>query len=148
MRAADAADTISEAVEEALQEERAEQRVTDRFRTQAAVLIAILAMLLAVASLGGDNATKEAINNNILASDTWAFYQAKNVRQTANQIAAADLEATIAIHGAALSDSAREDIQRQVDRYKATVARYESEPHESGDPLKGEGKKELTQRAK
>lgn len=144
MDAAEVAGQISEAVEH----ERAEQRVVETFRTRAAIAIAVLAMLLAVTSLGGDNATKEAINHNILASDTWAFYQAKNVRQTANQIAANELEASLALHGAGIGDQARQGIQQNIDRYRATVARYESEPDPSGDILKGEGKKELMARAR
>lgn len=145
MEAADVADQIREAVAD----ERATHHSVERFRTRAALMIAGLAMMLAVASLGGDNATKEAINSNIQASDTWAFYQAKNVRQTVNQVAASDLEASLAIHGSGIADTARQDLQRSIDRYKATVARYESEPDPSDptNPLKGEGKKELMARA-
>lgn len=144
MQASDAADQIAEVLEE----EREEKRIADQFRRRAAIVIAILAMLLAVSSLGGDNATKEAINNNILASDTWAFYQAKNIRQTANQIAASELESTLAVHGPSLQSSVQQDLQRKLERHQSTVARYESEPDPSGDVLKGEGKKELTARAK
>jgi hypothetical protein len=53
------------------------------------------AMLLAISGLGGGNATKEMLNANILASDTYAFYQAKNIRQTSKQLAADDLEALL-----------------------------------------------------
>src|SRR4051794_900043 len=77
--AVDAADQIQEA---------ADERAADaRFRRRAAVAIGILAMCLAIAGLGGDNATKEMVNANIQASDTWAFFQAKNVRQTEYRIA-------------------------------------------------------------
>lgn len=143
MDATDAADHISGSLEE----ERAERRAVDRFRTRAAIAIAILAMLLAVASLGGDNATKEALNANVFVVDTWAFYQAKNIRQTANQLAANDLEATLLVHEE-LSDQARQAIQRNIDRYRATVERYESEPvPEPGYP-RGTGKQELSAHAR
>lgn len=140
MDPADVADQVRDAVE----------RSDDRLRTQAAITIAILAMLLAIGSLGGDNATKETINSNIQASDTWAFYQAKNIRQTANQIAANELEAQLAIQGGSLDEAARQRIQQSIERYQATVARYESEPDPADptNPLKGEGKKELTTRAR
>ena len=39
--------------------------------------------LLAITGLGGQNATKEALNSNIQASNYWNFFQAKNMRQTA-----------------------------------------------------------------
>jgi hypothetical protein len=110
----------------------------------------VLAMLLAIASLGGENATKEMINANIHASDNWAFYQAKNIRQTVNQLAADELEMTMQLHGTALTDEARQEIQRRVERYRAAATRYESEPdaREPTNPLKGEGKRELFARAR
>src|SRR5262245_61175728 len=46
----------------------------DLFKRRAAITIAILAMLLAITGLGGQNATKEAINENILASNYFNFY--------------------------------------------------------------------------
>jgi hypothetical protein len=137
----EAADTIQETAEET-------RSADEKFRRRAALAIGILAMLLAITGLGGENATKEMINANILASDTWAFFQAKNIRQTANQLAADELEVQLASQPG-LSAEARADIQRRIDRYKATVARYESEPDpkEPDNPLKGEGKKELMVRA-
>ena len=133
MEAADAADTIQEV---------ADERATDEtFRKRAAIAIGVLAMLLAITSLGGDNATKETIHSNILASDTWAFYQAKNVRQTATQLAADEMEIMLATQPN-LGPEARSLIQQRLDRYKATVARYESEPET------GEGKRELFERAR
>jgi hypothetical protein len=142
MDAVDAADTIREAAEE--------QRIADEnFRRRAALTIGVLAMLLAIAGLGGENATKEMINANIHASDTWAFYQAKNIRQTSNQLAADELELQLA-NQPNLTPEARAQIQQRLDRYKATVARYESEPDPTDptNPLKGEGKQELSARAR
>jgi Domain of unknown function (DUF4337) len=51
------------------------------FRRMAALVVGVIGMLLAIASLGGENAMKETINDNILASDAYAFYQARNIRQ-------------------------------------------------------------------
>src|SRR5215208_1086401 len=142
MEASDLADQLRESVED-------ERLGQDRFKTRAAIIIGIMAMLLAIASLGGDNSMKAMIDSNIHASDTWAFYQAKNIRQTANELAANDLEAMLIVQGATLSDDARQQIQQRIDRYRATVARYESEPDPTDptNPLKGEGKRELTARA-
>lgn len=141
MQAADFADNVRGAAEN----ERAHAAV-DRFRSGAAVVIAILAMLLAVASLGGENATKETINNNILASDTWAFYQAKNIRQTSFRLAAEELELVLP----SLPAQQQAEATRRVESYKATVARYESEPDkdEPENFMKGEGKRELTLRGR
>lgn len=144
MEPADVADQISEAMEG----ERRQHHSTENFRSRAAITIAGLAMLLAIASLGGDNATKEAVNHNILASDAWAFYQAKNIRRTSNQIAAKDLEATLTVHSG-ISEADRQALQRDVDSYKATAARYadEPDPTDPDNPLKGEGLKQLMARA-
>src|SRR5918911_128530 len=96
--AADAADAIQEATEGPAHEAR--------FRRRAAIAIGVLAMLLAISGLGGGNATKEMLNANIQASDTYAFYQAKNIRQTSNQLSADELEALVPV----LPGDAREQI--------------------------------------
>src|SRR5256885_12143328 len=62
------------------------------FRRLTAIYVGVVAMLLAIATLGGAEATKEMLNANIHASDTYAFYQAKYIRQTDYQIAAEQLE--------------------------------------------------------
>ncbi len=116
------ANDVSEQIRAAVETERAEHRAVERFRTRGAMVIAVLAMLLAIASLGGENATKEMISANIHASDSWAFYQAKNIRQTVNQLAADELEATLLLHAAMLTDEARQQMQRRIERYRATVA--------------------------
>jgi hypothetical protein len=121
----------------------------EKFRSRVALMIAFMAMLLAITSLGGGNAAEDIMNHNIHASDTWAFYQAKNIRQTSYRIAADTLEAEIQLHDATLSPETRQNLQRKIEQFKATAARYESEPDPQApnDPLKGEGKKELSARA-
>src|SRR5262245_38689894 len=69
-----------------------QEKTSDRFRQRSAIAIAVLAMILAITSLGGSNASKEAVNNNVLASNYYSFYQAKNVRQTSFALAADQVE--------------------------------------------------------
>ena len=57
-----------------------------------AILVSFLAMFLAIVTLGGNNAAKEATQSNILASNFYSFYQAKNIRQTVYKIASDQLE--------------------------------------------------------
>ena len=133
MKADEAADTIGEAHEST--------NGTESFRRRVAILIGVLAMLLAISGLGGQNAAKEMVNSNILASDAYAFYQAKNVRQTSFLLAADELEILL-LTQKELPEDVRGVIQAKIERYKRTVARYESEP-ETGD-----GKKELLAKAK
>jgi Domain of unknown function (DUF4337) len=54
------------------------ERTRDTFKQRAAISIAIFAMILAICSLGGSNAGKEALNNNVFASNYFNFYQAKS----------------------------------------------------------------------
>jgi len=117
------------------------EKEQDLFKKRAAIAIAVCAMLLAITSLGGQNATKEAINENILASDTFNFYQAKNIRQTAYILAANELELACT-NEPALPAEAKAALRAKIDDYKKTIARYESEPETR------EGKKELLVRAR
>jgi hypothetical protein len=128
MKAEEAADLIGQEAER------------NRFRQRAAVTIAIFAMLLAITGLGGGNATKEALNQNILASNAFGFFQAKNVRQTSYALAANEIEGAW-LRDPALPEAARAALRQRVDEYRKTVERYESEPET------GEGKKELLARA-
>jgi hypothetical protein len=113
----------------------------DNFKRRAAIAIAFFAMLLAITGLGGNNATKEALNENILASNDFNFFQAKNQRQTSYILAANELE--IALNSnASLPDEAKAAVSKRIEDYRKTIARYESEPET------GEGKKELLTRAR
>ena len=140
MNSTDAADLIAE-----IHEDRAESQAAESFRNRAALMIAVLAAVLAVGGLGGGNATDDMIANNIKASDTWAFYQAKNVRQTMYELEAEKLKAALAAGGIAPAE--RTSAEARLRAYEATVARYDSEP-DPNDPSRGEGKKELSAQAR
>jgi hypothetical protein len=142
MEPADAADIISE-----LSEDKKEAEADTRFRNRAALQIAIVAGMLAICSLGGGNATDDMVANNIKASDSWSFYQAKNVRQTMYEVTADQLEASLA--SGSLAPSARAEAETRLKKYRATIARYDDEPDRAApnDPTRGEGKKQLKARA-
>lgn len=110
-------------------------------KNRTALTISILAMVLAIASLGGSNAGKEITQENILAANSYAFYQAKSIRQTALKIAATDLELQI-LREPSMPAAAKEAMQKKIEDYKKTIERYESEPETK------EGKKELLVTAK
>jgi hypothetical protein len=98
-------------------------------------------MVLAFASLGGSNSAKESMHENIQASNAYAFYQAKNIRQTAMKIAAGDLELQL-LQQPGMPAAAKEATAKKIADYKKTADRYESEPETR------EGKKELMMKAK
>jgi hypothetical protein len=110
------------------------------FRKFTGIYLGIIAMLLAITALGGAHATKTIVNANIQASDTYGFYQARNIRQTAYQIAAEGLEADL-LAQPSMPEAARTKIEQMAKRYRERVDRYES------DPSTGDGKKELLAKA-
>lgn len=142
MDSKDASELIAE-----LHEQKAEHAHQDRFRNRAALLIAVLAAVLAVAGLGGGNATDDMVHNNIGASDAWAFYQAKNVRQTSYELAVDQIG--VAMVGPGLTEAQRAMLGAQAAAYRATIARYDDEPDTAApnNPLKGDGKKQIRARA-
>lgn len=106
------------------------------------VYVGILAVLLAICAMGGSNATKDATLRNIEASNTWAFFQAKNVRRTNFALAAENLELTLAANPGMPAD-ARKAIEDKIAEYRKTVARFttDKEHMEGLDELWEKGKK-------
>jgi hypothetical protein len=104
-----------------------------------AIYIAVLAVLIAITSVGGDNATKDMIRASIEAADTYAFYQAKSIRQTTIRTMADDFELRLADPSA--PEPLRQKLQEKLTSYRATADRYESEP------ATRDGKKELLAKA-
>lgn len=97
-----------------------------------ALLIAVLALVLAFAETLGKSAQTGAISTNIEASNLWAFFQAKTIRQTTLRTAAEQLRV----------GSSSQESQKQIETWLKTAERYQSEPET------GEGRKELAERAK
>jgi hypothetical protein len=118
-----------------------QEKTSDTFKQRCAILISILAMLLAITSLGGNNSTKDAATNNVLASNFYNFYQAKNMRQTAITLSA-DLIELAVLNDPLIPDIPKAELKKKVEDYRKTIARYDSEPET------GEGKKELLAKAK
>jgi hypothetical protein len=102
-----------------------------------AILIAVLAALLAVVDSGGKGAQNEQVTANIKASDTWAFYQAKNIRQQV-VITSSSLLQTLASESASADQKAK--IDKQVADWKVVVDKLEAN-------VETNGKKELMAKA-
>jgi hypothetical protein len=112
---------------------------TSKTNKRIALLIGVLALLLAFSEIGGKNAEQDALARNIEASNLWAFFQAKTIRGTTLRTAADAMEVELA---GATDPAVRERLQKRIDGWKATIARYDSEPETN------EGRKELIARAK
>jgi hypothetical protein len=122
-------------------EEAEPTRPAERFRKLTAIYLGIVAMLLAIASLGGADATKAMLNANIQASDTYAFYQAKYQRQTTYRLVADQLDAQLATQPD-LAAAVKAGIEQEAARYRVRADSFET------DPKNGTGKKELLVKAK
>jgi len=109
------------------------------FNRRIALLIAVLALFLSFSETLGKSAQTEAISANVESSDLWAFFQAKSVRKTQVDTAAEEMKVAA---DAAADPAAKAAMQKQIDAWKQTAARYDSEPST------GEGRKELAERAK
>jgi hypothetical protein len=106
---------------------------------QIALLIAVLALFLAFSETLGKSAQTEGISGNVEASNLWAFFQAKSIRRTVVQTAAEAMKLEL---DNASSDTAKAALQKQIDDWQKTAARYRSEPETR------EGTAELSERAK
>jgi hypothetical protein len=103
-----------------------------------ALLIAVLALFLSLSETLGKSSQTAGLELGIKASDSWNFFQAKTVRQTTLKTAAE----AMAIELAARPDEAfRAKMGEQVEKWNATVKRYESSPEEK------DGRKELRAQA-
>jgi hypothetical protein len=103
-----------------------------------ALLISVLALFLALSETLGKSAQTESISLNIKASDTWNFFQAKTIRQTAIRTAADGFAAQAL---GVTDETAKAALAKQIEAWRATAARYESDPKEK------DGRKELREQA-
>jgi Domain of unknown function (DUF4337) len=104
-----------------------------------ALLIAVIALCLALSETLGKGAQTESISLNVQASNLWAFFQAKSIRRTVVQTASEQSKLSL---GTAGDDAAKAALQKQIDDWQKTAARYRSEPET------GEGTEQLAERAK
>jgi hypothetical protein len=98
-----------------------------------ALLISLLALVLAFAETLGKGAQTAALASNIEASNLWAFFQAKTIRQTVLRTAAEEVQ---------VSEKLTEPAKKQVEKWRETAQRYQNEPETN------EGRDQLAARAK
>ena len=98
-----------------------------------ALLISVLALVLAFAETLGKGAQTAALASNIEASNLWAFFQAKTIRQTVLRTAAEEVQ---------VSEKLTEPAKKQVEKWRETAQRYQNEPETN------EGRDQLAARAK
>jgi hypothetical protein len=107
-----------------------------RFTRRVALTTAIFAVLLAVTSLGGNNAMKEMLLSQQQASDQWAFYQSKVMREHLYRTHRARLELDLEERGRTMPVSVKKRYETLLNDLRQEEARY------------GEEKKDIEREAK
>jgi len=125
---------LAETIEKAHHGEHAEF-----FNRRIALVIAILALFLSFSETLGKSAQTEAIDANVKSSDTWAFYQAKDIRRT---LVTAIADQTGLLEANITDTAAKAAIDKQIEAWRKAAERYES------DPKTKTGRKELEERAR
>jgi len=129
---------ISE-IAETIAEREAKDEHEEGFRRRTALLISGLAMVLAITALGANKTSKELIGSAIAASDTWAFFQAKGIRQTETGLAADAVETALAEPNT--TPEVRTRLEGLLAHYRDAIKHYETESD-------GSGRKELAAKAR
>jgi len=117
-----------------------------------ALLIAVIALFLAFSETLGKSAQTAALSFNVEASNLWAFYQAKTIRQTTLQATNELLKfERMKLDGESANDALKKGMSDRIDNWTRTTARYESEPMDRPvskdvnlNPPYGEGRRELS----
>ena len=104
-----------------------------------ALLIAVIALCLALSETLGKGAQTESISLNVEAANLWAFFQAKSIRSTTLQASAEGLEVQ---SDEMTNPAAKAAAVKRIEAWRKTAARYDDEPET------GEGRKQLSERAK
>ena len=102
------------------------ERREKQFSRRVALTTAIYAVVLAIASLGGNNAMKEMLLAQQQSSDQWAFYQAKVIREHQYRGLKLQLEAQLA-EPSSLKGAERAKFEALATRFAEEEKRYNAE---------------------
>ena len=116
------------------------------FTRRTALLTAVYAVFLAVVSLGGNNAAKEMSLSQQQASDQWAYYQAKSMREQLYRIERLRLEDELVERGKALAGEAlahKQGLQQSAAQEERRYAGEKKEIEEKARELEHERDRNL-----
>src|ERR1700683_2378440 len=97
--------------------EHAEEGAHDSSLAPVTLTMAILAVVIDTVTLLGHRAHTEEVLLQARAADQWAYYQAKNIRQHTDKLAA-DFAAVLSVQDAAALSKLREKYSAEADRYQ------------------------------
>ncbi|HPG88185.1 MAG TPA: DUF4337 domain-containing protein [Hyphomicrobium sp.] len=105
------------------------------------VYIGLLAVVLAICGMGGGNAAKESTLRNIEASNTWGFFQSKNIRRAGIRLQVDEMTLLLETNPS-MPEAAAKHIQAKIDEYRAldTKLTSDKQSNEGLDELFSKGK--------
>jgi len=116
--------------------EELEEEKKKNFTRRLALSTAIFAVILAITSLGGNNAMKEMILAQQQASNQWGFYQAKVIREHLYRSEKLRLEADLLERGTLMKPDAKKRIESLIKRMAEEEARFGAEKKEIEEEAK------------
>jgi len=100
------------------------------FTKHVALTTAIYAVVLAISSLGGNNAMKEMLLAQQQSSDQWAFYQAKVIREHLYRSQKMRLEIDLLERSNSMRPDVKEKLESLLQKTAEEEARYNKEKKE------------------
>ena len=110
--------------------EELEEKKAKSFTRRVALTTAVYAVVLAVTSLGGNNASKDMMLAQQQAADQWAYYQAKNIRGHQTKLQRQWLELDLAERGREMQEEARKRFEALILKWEEEEKRYDTEKEE------------------
>ncbi len=105
----------------------AEEKAGDPFTKKIALCVAVYAVALAVTALGGSNAGKDMVMAQQQASNQWAYYQAKVMRENMYILEAEKLQLDMDLLGAELKPAQRARMEQSRNKYLTKAEEYAKE---------------------
>jgi hypothetical protein len=101
-----------------------------KFTKRVALTTAIFAVILAITALGGKKAMKEMLLAQQQASDQWAYYQGKVIREHLYRSQTLRLEIDLIEQGRGMKPEVKERIEAMLKKMTDEEARYNAEKKE------------------
>ena len=119
-----------------------------KFTRRVALVTAVFAMVLAISSLGGNHAMKEMLLAQQQASDQWAYYQAKSIREHLYKTQKVILETELDLLSQTLSPESAEKAKASIEAFSGGESKYASDKKEIEQEARNLEKERDTNRSK
>jgi hypothetical protein len=110
--------------------EELEEKSRNSFGKKVALFTAMYAVILAICAMGGNNSMKEMLLAQQEASNQWAFYQAKNVREYLYRIEKDRLNTQVVERGDTMKPAVLKHYKAEIQKVSAEEARLSKDKEE------------------